>query len=87
MWSTAPLLCDVGVGAAPLEYKYVRLLADGGTEWEVEGENRKARARNGVMGASRPYVQASGVRAPRSSGSGGAAFPPNTSFRSCELVR
>jgi len=39
VWSTAPLKCSVG--PSPLEYKYVRLLADGGTEWEVNGENRK----------------------------------------------
>jgi len=41
IWSTPPTLCDCGLKAAPLEYKYVRLLADGGVEWEVEGDNRK----------------------------------------------
>jgi len=41
VWSTPAVLCEGSALAAPLEYKYVRLLADGGVVWEAEGDNRK----------------------------------------------
>jgi len=40
LWRTEPLECQVGPGSQPLEYKYVRLTAESGAQWEADGTNR-----------------------------------------------